>query len=200
MEELAGTDLACAAPPLVRVLAARGVAVVLSRSRDPHREVHLEHCREDGVAVAVRPSGGGAVVLAPGVVVASVLAASRPEQPLPQPYFDHFSAAVVRALGRCGVAPVAVRGVSDLCLGERKVAGSSLRLWRGRVLYQVSLLLEADVSLLERYLPPPSRAPAYRRGRSHREFVTTLRQAGFAVGERELVEALRDELVRAAAE
>jgi lipoate-protein ligase A len=84
-----------------------------------------------------------------------------------------------------------MRGISDLAIGDRKVAGSSLRLWRGRVLFQVSLLVDLDVGVLERYLRAPSREPDYRRGRTHRDFVVTLRDAGFAVTPDSVAAAVR---------
>lgn len=191
---LAGTDLIDAVPPVIRVEAAREVVVVLSRSRDPRRELHLDACRRDRVPVVVRPSGGGAVVLAPGVVAASVLARLPAGAHFPEPLFAAFGGAVGAALASCGVSGVATRGISDLCLGERKVAGSSLRLWRERVLYQVSVLRDVELALLERYLAMPSREPDYRHGRPHGEFVTTLSAAGFAVGEKALIAALRSAL------
>ena len=52
---LAGVDLLSAAPPVIRVGEAREIVVVLSRSRDPGREVFLERCAEDSVPVVVRP-------------------------------------------------------------------------------------------------------------------------------------------------
>lgn len=192
--ELAGVDLVGIAAPFVRVLEAREVVVVLSRSRDPAREVYLTRCQEAGIPVVVRPSGGGAVVLAPGVVGASVVAGMRAGELFPEPYFARFGAAVTRALAASGVGGVTTRGFSDLCLGDRKIAGSSLRLWGGRVLYQVSLLVDLELELLERLLATPSRAPAYRHGRPHREFVTSLRAAGFSVTTAVLAEALRCEL------
>jgi len=54
--------------------------------------------------------------------------------------------------------------------------------------------VDADVSLLERYLQPPSREPPYRRGRPHREFVVTLRGAGSSVACTKVVGALREGL------
>jgi lipoate---protein ligase len=188
---LAGTDLVAVSPPVVRLEEAREVVVVTSRSRNPAREVFLEHCREDGVAVVVRPTGGGAVVLGPGVVVASIVRHTDPFGRFPEPYFHSFCGLVAGALSSCGVAGVEMRGTSDLCLGARKLAGSSLRLWQNRVLFQVSLLVDLDVGLMDRYLPSPSREPAYRQGRSHREFVTTLREAGFTLTSGEVIAALR---------
>ena len=191
---LAGVDLVPAAAPVVRVEEAREVAVVLSRSRDPEREVYLSRCREDGVPVVVRPSGGGAVVLGPGVVAASLVAPADPRVRFPEPYFRRYCGVVAEALALCGVAALAIRGISDLALGDRKVAGSSLRLWQGWVLFQVSVLVDVDVSLIERYLRPPSREPAYRHGRPHRDFVVTLRDAGFPVTCAHVVGALREGL------
>ncbi len=193
---LAGADLADAAPPVLRVEEAREVAVVLPRSRAPEREVFLERCAADRVPVVVRPSGGGAVVLGPGTVAASLLVAADPAVRFPEPYFRRLCGAVAEALAERGVPGVAMRGVSDLCLGERKVAGSSLRLAGGRVLFQLSLLVDPDLALLERYLRHPSREPAYRRGRPHREFVTSLRAAGFALAPEEAVAAVRARLAR----
>jgi lipoate-protein ligase A len=187
---LAGVPLADGRPPLVEALAATEVVVVVSRSRDPEREVHLDACRRDRVPVVQRPSGGGAVVLAPGVVVASALHAASADRLLPDPYFAHFCAAVSAALHELGVEGVTRRGTSDLTLGDRKIAGTSLRVWRARVLFQVSVLVDPDLSLLDRYLPEPSRAPAYRAGRRHREFVTSLHEAGVAVGRQVVAAAL----------
>ncbi len=134
-------------------------------------------------------------MLAPGVVAASALHAAT-EGLFPEPYFARFCAAVAAALSRCGVGAVVRRGISDLCLGDRKIAGTSLRLWRSRVLFQVSVLVDIDVSLLERYLAEPTRAPDYRAGRFHRDFVLTLREAGFPVTPAEVASALRSELAR----
>lgn len=187
---LAGLDLVTAEPPLVRTENAREVVVVLSRGREPGREIFLDRCRADGVPVLVRPTGGGAVVLAPGVVVGAALQHASAGWQFPEPYFEPFCDAVIAALAACGILGTVRRGTSDVCVGERKLAGSSLRLWQGRVLFQVSLLVDADVSLLDRYLPAPSRAPEYRRGRPHREFVTTMRAAGSAASCGEVAAAL----------
>ncbi len=195
---LAGLDLAGARPPVVRAEAAREVVVVVSRSRSPEREIFLERCAADRVPVVVRPSGGGAVVLAPGVVAASAVLPARPDVRFPEPYFRRCCGAVAAALAAVGVPGVAMRGTSDLCLGDRKVAGSSLRLAGGSVLFQVSVLVDPDLGLLDRYLRHPSREPEYRAGRSHREFVTSLRLAGCAAAAGDVVAAL-DEFLQSEA-
>ena len=197
-QSLAGVDLERTDPPALRVEAAGEVVIVVSRSRDAGREVFLERCAADGVAVVRRPSGGGAVVLAPGVIAASVVAASADRSSFPDVWFRHFGDALAGALAGLGVPEVTRQGVSDLCLGDRKIAGSSLRLAGGRVLYQVSLLVDLDLALLDRYLRVPSREPAYRRGRPHRDFVTTLRAEGFNLLPGRLLFAVHDALTGAA--
>jgi len=188
---LAGLDLVAAEPPVVRTEIARELVVVVSRGRDAAREIFLDRCRKDAVPVLVRPTGGGAVVLGPGVVVGSALQVATGGCQFAEPYFGVFCGAVVEVLAECGVAGAARRGTSDVCVGDRKVAGCSLRLWRGRVLFQVSLLVDLDLGLLGRYLRAPTREPAYRRQRPHREFVTTMRSAGSHASCEEVATALQ---------
>lgn len=189
-QELAGLDLFANAVPALRVLPARERVVVVSRSRRPEREIHLDRCQVDKVPVVIRPSGGGAVVLAPGALTASIVTIPRGVAAVPEREFRRFCGTVAAALEVCGVPGIVMRGVSDLCLGDRKIAGTSLRLWRGLVLFQVSLLVEMDLQLLDRYLPMPSREPGYRQGRGHPDFVTSLREAGSQVGGEEVAAAL----------
>ncbi|GAB4260452.1 lipoyl protein ligase domain-containing protein [Deferrisoma sp.] len=162
----------------VRVWPVTEVAVVLGRSGRPEAEVFLDRCRADRVPVYRRRGGGGTVVLAPGCWVVSV---SRPlESPVGVGRLLRRTVEVLAEVagGAAGLR-LAPRGTGDLCAGERKVLGSSAFARRGGFLYQASLLVEMDLDLVDRYLPHPPREPAYRRGRPHREFLTTLRTAGF---------------------
>ena len=83
-----------------------------------------------------------------------------------------------RRLAACGVADVRHEGVSDLAVGDRKLGGSCIWRTRGLVYYSTTLLVNPDLTLMERYLPHPPREPAYRRGRSHADFVTSVAALG----------------------
>lgn len=183
--------VAAGEPAHSRVWVPDGVAVVLGRGDDPGREVDLAACAADGVPVLRRRGGGGAVVLGPGCVVVSV--AWRVGRSLA--VGEHLRTGVrllsVRLEEAVGL-PLTPRGSGDLCVGDRKAAGSSAFCGRGVFLYQASVLVEMDLALVERYLRHPSREPAYRGGRPHREFLINLREAGAAVGARALAGRLRE--------
>jgi len=181
-------------PPAARVWEPQEVAVVLGRSNDPAREADLAACQRDGVPVLRRRGGGGAVLLGPGCLVLTLV--RRVDEPLA--VGRHLGEAVERvrgALGRAAGIEVEVRGTGDLCLGDRKILGSSAFSGRGAFLYQASLLVSLDLGLVERYLRHPSREPAYRRGRPHRAFLTTLGEAGYTWNPETLGARLRSELV-----
>ncbi|MGQ9494990.1 MAG: lipoate--protein ligase family protein [Thermoanaerobaculaceae bacterium] len=182
-------DLLALSPPQLRVAPVAEVVVVLPRSRDPGREVYLERCQADGVRVVLRPSGGGAVVLAPGMVTVSALVPLSGDRSVDR-LFARFCGWLAEGLRRCGVKGLSQMGVSDLCIGRRKLAGSSLRLLRSAVLFQASILVDCSLELIARYLPYPSRAPDYRQGRDHRTFLTTLRQEGYPLEPSDVVRSL----------
>ncbi len=163
--------------PAVRAWEAREVCVVLGRSNRAGREARLEACARDGVPVYRRRGGGGAVVLAPGCLVVSVA------RPLADPVcagrgLEAAVRVLARALAETTGMHLEVRGTGDLCVGDRKVGGSTVYARRGGFLYQASVLVSMDLGLVDRYLRHPSREPPYRRGRPHRTFLTTLAAEG----------------------
>jgi lipoate-protein ligase A len=104
--------------------------------------------------------------------------------------FNFFCSWVVKGLQLLGVRELSLEGVSDLCVAERKVVGTALRLLRDKVLFQASVLVDPPLALLPRYLPYPSRAPAYRKGRSHLDFVTSLKELGYTLTPQGVAEGL----------
>lgn len=164
--------------------------VVLGCGTPVEPDVILTACTADQVPVVRRKGGGGAVVLGPGVLVVTGCfppVAGR----FPESWLDSLTALLAEKLA-ASLRPTrpesgpglpldfVMRGKGDLCIFRpgvneiRKVLGSSLYLARDVVLYQGSLLVSADLSLLPRYLGPPSLQPEYRQGRSHLDFVTNL--------------------------
>ena len=148
--------------------------VVLGYSNPIRSEVHLAACAPRGVAVVRRLSGGGAVLQAPGCLNFSLYldltrdacATSRGTTAF---VLARHQALLAALLGR----PVAVRG-GDLAVENRKCSGSAQRRRQRFALFHGTFLLSLDMDLMDAVLPMPSRQPAYRQGRAHRRFLTTL--------------------------
>lgn len=170
--------------PGLAVFEPRDVRVVIGRGQDPRREARIEACRADGVPIHRRATGGGAVVLAPGMVVAALRLAGGLRAP--DELFSLVNASLVAAVAEACGARIACRGHGDLALrgadgSERKVLGASLRQSTARSAYLGVFLIDDAVPLMERYLAHPSREPGYRAGRDHRAFCTDLGSVGCTV-------------------
>jgi lipoate-protein ligase A len=70
--------------------------------------------------------------------------------------------------------PVRVQGHTDLSLGGLKFSGNAQRRKRHALIFHGTFLLGLDLSLMEKFLPMPSRQPDYREDRPHRLFLTNL--------------------------
>ena len=69
---------------------------------------------------------------------------------------------------------LAIRGTSDLVLGDRKVSGNAQRRGRRALLHHGTLLYDFDAQWMMRYLKEPRRQPSYRAERTHEAFVTNM--------------------------
>src|SRR5207253_713573 len=76
------------------------------------------------------------------------------------------------------------RGISDLAAGERKFSGNAQQRKRRFLLHHGTLLYAFDLSRIGRYLRPPPRAPEYRGGRDHIDFLCNLPAAPDELKER----------------
>ena len=175
-------------PPLVRFWEPSEYAVILGASRRLRDDVQVEACRDDGVPILRRSSGGGTVVIGPGALNVTVVLPVKAAPGLSavdaaQSYvLDRMAAAI----GRTANLPVTVRGHGDLVLGDRKCAGSAQRRLKQWFLVHCSILYQFPLDRIIRYLAIPARQPAYRQGRAHRDFVTNL-----DISRQTLVDALR---------
>jgi lipoate-protein ligase A len=184
-EDPLGESVLDPALPWLRVYEPKDLRLVLGRSQDPHKELNLSGVQAAQVPVHRRATGGGAVVLAPGMVVVA-LRLQRPGLPVDQ-CFDLVNDALVPAVAAVsgGVAPLR-RGHGDLAMDDgagppRKILGASLR-QTARLTAYLGVFLVADaVPLMEPLLAFPSRQPDYRGGRGHGAFCTHLGRWGVTV-------------------
>ncbi|WP_435016957.1 lipoate--protein ligase family protein [Tundrisphaera sp. TA3] len=162
-------------PAVLRFWEADETAVILGASCRIAAEVHVEACRDDGVTIARRSSGGGTVVIGPGALNVTVVVPIAAD-----PEFLSVDLAQRAVLGRIASAlrqagpAVDVQGSGDLTLGGRKFSGSAQRRLRTMMMIHASILYDFPLDLVDRYLPMPPRRPSYRAERTHAEFLTNL--------------------------
>ena len=125
--------------------------VVIGRAQNPWKECNTRRMEEDGITLARRSSGGGAVFHDLGNSCFTFMAG--------KPGYDKSisTAIVLDALKRLGVSAFA-SGRNDLLVatqdGERKVSGSAYRETQDRGFHHGTLLLDADLGQLANYLNP----------------------------------------------
>ena len=149
--------------------------VVLGRSSKAAAEARLDNCRADGIPVLRRCSGGAAIVAGPGCLMYAVVLSYELHPELRALDVAH---CYVLSQLREAISPLApgvqIRGTSDLAWGEHKFSGNSLRCKRSHLLYHGTLLHDFDLALLGKYLGTAPRQPAYRKERTHQQFVANL--------------------------
>jgi len=155
--------------------------IILGRSRTLSEDVFEEKCMEDNVKVWKRISGGGTVLLAPGMFVWDMIIPTKFQILNQNKWFKLFSQWVISILELYGIKKIEVKGVSDLTIDNRKISGTSLFIGKNKVLYHGTLLLDIDTKLFDKYLKYPDVIPEYRKGRAHSEFVTTLSEQNITI-------------------
>ncbi len=169
--------------------------VVVGRSSRVEQEVNQAACRERAVPIVRRSSGGAAIVAGPGCIMYALVLSYKLRPDLRDIRRAHaFVLGRLRdSLRQCGL-PVALAGTSDLVIADgrapagveddparkaavsvaRKFSGNSLRAKRSHLVYHGTLLYNFDLPLVESCLRIPPRAPEYRDGRAHGDFLMNL--------------------------
>lgn len=164
--------------------------VVVGYGNKVASEVDVAACRADGIPVLRRCTGGGTVLQGPGCLNYSLVLRIDAHHELENITSAncHIMKRNVAALSKLLGRKVSAEGFTDLALDGRKFSGNAQRRKRTHLLFHGTFLLDLDLRLIARYLRAPSRAPDYRRGRTHIDFLRSVSSS-----REELKRALRTE-------
>lgn len=154
--------------------------VVMGAGSPLWTDVNVDACRDAGIPVLRRCSGGGTVVQGPGCLNYT-LVLDRTRHPELETingtnnYVLSRVAAALQDLEACGkakvFADVIVCGISDIAVGDRKFSGNAQRRRKRFVLFHGTVLHGFDLDKISLCLGRPEKMPDYRAERSHDDFV-----------------------------
>jgi lipoate-protein ligase A len=174
---------------LIRVWEFAQPTVVLGRSSRVDQEVDRDFCRQHGISIQRRSSGGATILGGPGCLMYSVVLgfdANPVLQKIDQAHryvMDRVLAAVqvqVPSAMQQGICDLTIRASrrseskTDSKSMPRKFSDNSLRMARRHLLYHGTVLYDFDLNLLASCLDFAPRQPDYRDSRSHDAFVTNV--------------------------
>lgn len=172
--------------PSIALWVPEGTRVAIGIGQKPEVELDADAMEWDGVGLIRRQSGGGAVLLYPGVLCWEAWTSKQqleknagPEGSDIRQAYAALCRPVVMGLHLLDIEAFHA-GICDVSThpagmeNPRKLAGTAQLRRRDMVLVHGSLLVSPDLELLSRYLKFPSEQPEYRRNRSHRDFCVTV--------------------------
>lgn len=149
--------------------------VVVGHNSKVDGEVDANFCRQRGIPILRRASGGCAIVTGPGCLMYAVVLSYQLRPKLRS--LDEAHRFVLDTLLK-GLRPLVAnvdrQGTCDLVVGPHKFSGNSLRCRRNALLYHGTLLYDFPLELVSGCLKKPPREPEYRAGREHAAFVMNL--------------------------
>lgn len=130
-------------------------AVLLGRNQALHEAVSVENCMRDGVEIARRVTGGGAVYMSPGALAWDLVIHRRALGSRLADISRTVGEAVAAAFRGLGLG-AQYRQENEIAVAGRKICGMSGYRDGDTIVYQSTALVSADLSDMARYLLLPS--------------------------------------------
>ena len=151
-------------------------AVVLGFGKKLADEVHQDRCRDLGIPILRRTSGGGTVLQGPGCLNYSlVLPIEAPDELNAITATNIFVMQQIHtALAPIVPGQLAIQGYTDLTIDTVKFSGNAQRRKKRTILFHGSFLIDFNLDLIPQTLQEPAQQPEYRRHRPHRDFLRNI--------------------------
>lgn len=124
--------------------------VIFGRNQVLENEVNLEYCREHGVDIVRRKSGGGCVYSDLGNIMVSYISRRGDVSEV----FDRYMTALTEALRALGV-PAEKSGRNDILVEGSKISGNAFHQLPDRSIVHGTLLYSTDLEALTEAIRPP---------------------------------------------
>lgn len=144
--------------------------VIIGRNQDMESEVNLDYCREHGVRMVRRRSGGGCVYSDMGNIMISYVSSKGDTSSV----FDRFLSEMTECLRSLGLDAVKSER-NDILVGGRKVSGNAVHQLPDRTIVHGTLLYDTDLDALEQAIMPPVEKLARHSVQSVRQRVANLK-------------------------
>jgi lipoate-protein ligase A len=153
--------------------------IVVGYANQVETEVNVAACEARKIPILRRCSGGGTVVQGPGCLNYTLVLPITKDGPLhsiavANQYIMRRNRAAIDSALRTPHSAIAVRGHTDLAIGEKKFSGNSQRRRKHFLLFHGTFLLNFDLALISDLLRMPSKEPDYRESRKHADFLTNI--------------------------
>ena len=143
--------------PLLRLYSYEDHCALVGRFQDIENEIHLDYCRERGIAVNRRPTGGGAIFMGRNQLGVALCVPGKKEDTYgrAREVMGRFSEGIIRGLQSLGVR-ARFRRKNDIEVEGRKIAGLGIfRDSSGGLLFHSSILVDMDIAMMLKVLNTP---------------------------------------------
>jgi lipoate---protein ligase len=153
------------------ILSVNEPSVIIGKHQVAHTEVREKETASDGIHVLRRISGGGAVYHDSGNLNFAFIRQSEQGK---QVDFRFYTQPVIDFLASAEITAV-FEGKNDLTVNGLKISGNAEHVFRERVLHHGTLLFDASLTDMKKYLKPSSSFYSSRGVPSNRTSVTNLK-------------------------
>ena len=179
----------------VKVWLPEETCIVLGRSNNAEDSLIQQNIIRDSIPVYKRPSGGETVLLSMNTIIISI-AFNQQQFKGGKRYFSTINNAIIEVLKKFKICNLKFKGISDIAIGDMKILGSALYQNKNTVFYHAVLNIAESPELISTYLKHPLREPDYRLGRTHDEFVTSLKRENYTINIKKLIAAFEQNLLQ----
>ena len=145
-------------------------SVIVGRNQNIFEEVNVDEAIADGITLARRNSGGGTVFHDKGNINFSMI---RDFDPDTSDQYEEFLLPVIEMLRSLGI-PASKRNKSDIAIMDNKISGNAQMIKNKKIIHHGTLLFNADLKKMKKYIKNDSEAYSSKAVRSVRSPVTNI--------------------------